>query len=282
MNILYKLLPKSIDHRLRRHYNQKKTFVVKIENSRRFEGRNIIVTGGAGGIGTAISMRLAFEGATVGVCGRNMQKVNELCYLINEKGGSAFPLNLDVTDEASVSRAIRTFSEEHGAIYAIVNNAGGSARKEACDFVNQKTAVIDRVINTNLRGAMICTHEALQYMSSGVGRVICISSVVGLQGKRAMTDYAASKSGLVGFTRSLALELGDKNITVNSVAPGWTLRTQFEDNDEHANVCCIQRKGKPEDVASLIAYLLSDEASYITGQNIFIDGGRTLGCWGDN
>lgn len=282
------LMPKALDNRLRQHYCTKSIiypqFSLKIEDRKKLDGLNVLVTGGSGGIGSAICLRLAMEGANVGICGRSKDKIDKLSSAITANGGKAYPIYFDISNDEAMEKAIADFVKEVGPLYALVNNAGGSAREKASDFISQKLGVIDDVIRTNLIGTIHCTRFALEKMSLGKGRIINLSSVVAQQGKRGMTDYAASKGGIVSFTRSLALELGPLNITVNSVAPGTTARTMFmEDSDlASANINCMKHGGKPEDIASLIALLLSDEASYITGQNIFVDGGRTLGLWGDN
>lgn len=171
-----------------------------------------------------------------------------------------------------------------GGVDVLVNNAGGSARENAKQFAEQDFSIISNIINTNLNGTMLCTYYALRYMNPSGGRIISMSSVVGLQGKNGMTDYAASKSGIIGFTRSLAVELGKRGITVNCVSPGWVNQAIFDRGQKpsQGNVNCLGHSGKTDEVAALVAFLASDEAGYITGQNIVIDGGRSLGLWGDN
>ena len=189
---------------------------------------------------------------------------------------------MDLNDYHSIEKSIDSFTTEHGKLDILINNAGGSAREKSKDYASQSFDVITDVINTNLTGTMLCTHMALQKFNSKGGSIINIASVVGLQGKQGMTDYASAKAGIIGFTRSLALEIGTKNIRVNAVSPGWCSRRLFNEAQSVKNVNCMKKIGKPEDVAGLVAYLVSNEANYITGQNIIIDGGRSLGLWGDN
>lgn len=276
-------IPKFIDNKLRSHYKSVPvSYKLFIECKGRLSGKKAIITGGSGGLGGAICVRLAAEGAIVGVGGRNMQKVDKIVAMIRETGGMAIPLLIDLNDYHSIEKSIDSFTTEHGKLDILINNAGGSAREKSKDYTSQSFGVITDVINTNLTGTMLCTHLALQKFNSEGGSIINISSVVGLQGKQGMTDYAAAKAGIIGFTRSLALELGTKNIRVNAVSPGWCSRSLFNEAQSVRNVNCMKKIGKPEDVAGLVAYLVSNEANYITGQNIIIDGGRSLGLWGDH
>lgn len=281
--IIKKFIPSFIDKRLKTHYKTAQvTYSLSFEYKGRLHNKKAIVTGGAGGLGSAICIRLAAEGAIVGIGGRNMQKINNLVTMIRGNGGKAIALNIDLNDSRSIEESIESFTTEYGMIDILINNAGGSAREKSKEYITQSFDTISSVIGTNLTGTMLCTHMTLQKFNPQGGSIINMSSVVGLQGKYGMTDYAASKAGIIGFTRSLALELGTKNIRVNAVSPGWCERTIFKKEQSHGNVNCMKKIGKPEDIAGLVAYLVSDEANYITGQNIIIDGGRSLGLWGDN
>lgn len=281
--LLWRLIPSFIDEKIRNHYKREwPTYELCYSKKNNLSGRCILVTGGSGGLGSAISIRLASEGGIIGVCGRNKNKIEKVVTAIKENGGNAYPVIFDITQEDEIKNAIRQFVQEHGQLYAIINNAGGSAREKADLYKHEDLDVIKSVVQTNLLGTMILTHYAIPYMVPQNGRIINMSSVVGICGKSGMTDYAAAKAGIQGFTRSLAIELGPIETTVNSISPGYVSRELFNDKEEKNNVNCMNRIGKPEDIAGLVAYLLSDEANYITGQNIVIDGGRVLGLWGDN
>ncbi len=286
--LIKKLIPKSVKNQIKKSVQSesgKAGYELRLSDRKRLDGRKVFVTGGSGGIGSAICFRLAMEGAIVGVGGRNAEKLNLVVENILNNGGKAKAVKIDITDDNSVEKALSDFAGECGGIDVLINNAGGSARGESKQYEDQDFCIINDVLETNLVGTMRCTRAALKMIKdSKAGRIINLSSVVGLQGKNGMTDYAAAKSGIIGFTRSLALEMGKYGITVNCVSPGWTGRGLFDHNKpvQYKNVNCLGHSGKADDVAGLIAYLLSDEASYITGQNIIIDGGRSLGLWGDN
>lgn len=286
--ILKRLIPKSIIRKIKQEivpvYEGPIEYQLSYSQKERFVNKRVLVTGGSGAIGSAICFRLAMEGAYVGVCGRNAKKISIVINNIEKNGGKATPIIMDVNDETSVKRAINEFCADDTKIDILINNAGGSARGESKNFGEQDFSVIRRIIDTNLNGAMLCTRYALEHMCLTNGRIISMGSVVGLQGKCGMTDYAASKAGIVGFTRSLAVELGNRDFTVNCVSPGWVNQTVFDRGKElpKGNVNCMGHGARTDDVAALVAFLCSEEAGYITGQNIVIDGGRSLGLWGDN
>lgn len=282
--IVKKMLPPKLKQRIKNEIGGTAEYIVHTTDKNKLQNKFAFVTGGSGAIGSAICFRLAMEGAKVAVCGRSLNKINFVIENIKKNGGDAIPVILDVTDEKNVSKTINSVSKEHGAIDILVNNAGGSARSSSKLFSEQDFDIIRNVLDINLQGTMLCTHYALQHMNISNARIINMSSVVGIQGKNGMTDYAASKAGIVGFTRSLAVELGGKNITVNCISPGWINRVVFDHGSQltEGNINCMGHSGKTDDVGALVAFLASDEAGYITGQNIIIDGGRSLGLWGDN
>lgn len=283
-SVVKKIIPNSLKQKIKREIGSTTEYTLRLTEQKRFDQKKVFVTGGSGALGSAICFRLAMEGAIVGVCGRRLDKIQIVIDNIVKNGGTAVPVILDVNDEQSMANGINNFCKEYGTLDVLINNAGGSARGNAKMFEEQDYSVIQNVIATNLNGTMLCTHYALTNMNPNGGRIISMSSVVGMQGKNGMTDYAASKAGIVGFTRSLAVELGKKNITVNCVSPGWVHQAVFDKGQEtmKLNVNALGHSGKADDVASLVAFLASDEAGYITGQNIVIDGGRSLGLWGDN
>lgn len=263
-------------------------YVVKTEDTKKLQGKRIIVTGATGAIGSAVTYRLLAEGAIVGVCGRDMKKVDELIKKsaseISYEVGHAIPLYLDVTDDSSVENAINEFVDKTGGLDAFINNAGGGARGESKLIHEQSVEVIDRVLAVNLRGTIIASRKAAQVMTTQKqGVIINMASVVGMNGKAKMSDYAASKAGIIGFTRSLAIELGAYNIRVNCVSPGMVNQIPFDggipDRDTSKN--CFGRMGYTDEVATVVAFILSEDSKYITGQNFVVDGGRSLGLMGD-
>lgn len=286
--ILKRLIPANIRRKIKQEiapvYEGPIEYQISYSQKERFFNKRVLVTGGSGAIGSAICFRLAMEGAYVGVCGRDAKKINIIINNIGKNGGKAVPIIMDVNDEASVKKGINEFCADDTKIDILINNAGGSARGESKSFGEQDFSVVRQIIDTNLNGTMLYTRYALEHMCLTNGRIISMSSVVGLQGKCGMTDYAASKAGIIGFTRSLAVELGEKDFTVNCISPGWVNQTVFDRGKElpKGNVNCMGHGASTDEVASLVAFLCSEEAGYITGQNIVIDGGRSLGLWGDN
>ncbi len=294
--LIKKLIPGSVKRYIKKNIqsdtcnegNHKCTeYVVKTSDIDRLAGKRIMVTGGTGAIGSAICQRLLAEGATVGICGRDMEKVNALVARFQAQEqikGIVIPLYLDVTDDSSIERAVEAFVQQTGGLDAFINNAGGGARGESKPIHEQSIEVIDRVLNTNLRGSMICARKAAQVMvEQKSGKIINMSSVVGMRGKAKMSDYAAAKAGILGFTQSLALELGMYNITVNCISPGMVNQTPFDAGMpvKETNTNCLKRFGYTDEAANVVAFILSNEADYITGHNFVVDGGRSLGLMGD-
>lgn len=246
-------------------------------------GKYILVTGATGAIGSAICLKLASQGAVVGLCGRNIEKVKETISSIKETlpEANVEPVVLDVTNESQIKFAIEDFAAKNdGKIDALVNNAGGGERNRKASLDMLPTDVITEVLDTNLLGSMLCAKYVLPFMKPFVaGKIVNLSSVMGMNGKETMCSYSASKAGIIGFTKALALECGEFNICVNSVAPGMVFQQQWDRNKEtmHTQTNCLKRFGYTDEVANLIAFLISDEADYITGQNIAVDGGRSIG-----
>ncbi|AWI75264.1 short-chain dehydrogenase [Parazoarcus communis] len=243
-----------------------------------------IVTGGSGSIGRSIACCLAAEGAIVYVCGMSPDKINSVVTEIVGLGGKAYPQRLDVTDEADIVRTFAEVTARHGRLDIMVHSAGGSARDEYSSLIGQKTEVIDQVLNVNLRGAILCCREAAKAMvPSKTGRIINISSVLGVQGKANFAEYAASKGGVIAFTKSIAMELGPFGITANCVSPGIVQRGEISASEleQLSKTNWLSGYGKPEDIGEMVAYLASPRANFITGQNFIVDGGRSLGLKGD-
>jgi 3-oxoacyl-[acyl-carrier protein] reductase len=244
------------------------------------ENQNAIVTGAGRGIGQAIAVRLASEGARVACVSRSEKNAKRTADELNAaRPDSAKAYTVDVADRAAVQKVGAQILEEFGKIDILVNNAGVTR-----DALAMRMSIEDWdiVINTNLRGAFNFTQAILRSMvKQRSGRIINISSVIGLIGNAGQTNYAASKAGLIGLTKSLARELASRNITVNAVAPGFiTTNMTAGLSDEIKNT--IQSKiplgktGTPEDIANAVAFLASVEASYITGQVLCVDGGIVM------
>jgi len=238
----------------------------------------VIVTGASRGIGRAIAEVLATRGAHV-VAGARGENAAPTVAAIGEAGGSAEVAALDVTDTASVEGVIEAVLARHGRIDILVNNAG-IVRDQL--MLRMKREEWDEVIATNLTAAFTCVHAALKPMiKRRAGRIISISSVVGQMGNPGQANYAASKAGLIGFSKALAREVASRNITVNVVAPGLVAtdmtRTVAEKAQaEWASLIPLQRLGTPQDIASAVCFLASDEAAYITGQVLAVNGGMYM------
>lgn len=256
-------------------------YVIKIDEHEELKGKVAVITGGSGAIGRACAFRLAAEGAKVYVCGSRPDSAKSVVDEIVSAGKTAKAIQLNVLDAKAIAETFQHIAAENdGHIDIIVNSAGGSARGRANNVVEQDVDVIDYILNINLRGAMLCGKEAAKYMIPNKwGRIINITSVIGLQGKAGFSEYAASKGGNISFIKSFAQELGRYGITVNGVAPGIVQRGEVTtDMIEHlSSTNWMGTYGKPEDISAVVNFLCKEEASFITGQNIAADGGRSLG-----
>ena len=246
----------------------------------RFDNQVAIVSGAGRGIGHAITLRLASQGARVACVSRTEANAKRTADEINGKyADSAKAYEVDVADHGAVQKIGAQILEEFGKIDILVNNAGVTR-----DGLNVRMSIEDwdAVINTNLKGAFNFAQAVERAMiKQRSGRVINISSVVGLIGNAGQTNYAASKAGLIGFTKSLARELASRNITVNAVAPGFiatdmTARLTDEIKKKLEAQIPLGKIGQPGDVASGVAFLASAEAGYITGQVLCVDGGMAM------
>lgn len=246
-------------------------------NSLELEGKVALVTGASRGLGKSIAFKLSGMGAKVALNYLSRKdEADSVMASITGQGGEAMLAPADVRDSSSVKDMVRQITDKWGKIDILVNNAGITADGL---LLRMSEEAWDNVINTNLRGAYLCTKAALRSMTSqGWGRIINIASIAGLTGNVGQSNYAASKGGLIAFTKSLARELGPRNITVNAVAPGFittamTDQLPVELKESILSRVALGRFGTPEDVAGLVAFLVSRQSDYITGQVINIDGG---------
>ena len=243
-------------------------------------GRVALVTGASQGIGRACALKLASAGAAVAVAARNQEKLDELVREISGVGGKATAFALDVTDEEQVKSAMKTAIAQFGKIDILVNNAGITRDQLV---MRMKRADWDAVLQTNLTSAYLCIQQIMSSMlKQRWGRIINITSVFGQMGQAGQANYAASKAGLIGLTMAIAREVGSRNITCNAVSPGFietamtaTLGDEFKQTA--AKQIPLGRVGAPEDVASAVTFLASDEASYITGHVLNVNGGLLMG-----
>jgi 3-oxoacyl-[acyl-carrier protein] reductase len=242
----------------------------------KLDGRTALVTGASQGIGEAIARLLARQGARVVLAARNEEKLKRLAAEIDAGGGCARPLVLDVAQPETFGERLKSLPEDYAAVDVLVNNAGITA-----DNLLLRMSLDDweRVLRTNLTGAFALTKELVRGMvKRRWGRVINVSSVVGMMGNAGQANYAAAKAGLIGFSKSLARELGSRSVTVNVVAPGY-IQTAMTDRlpeaarEELTGAIALKRLGTVDDVAWAVLFLASEEAGYITGTTMNVSGG---------
>lgn len=245
------------------------------------QGKIALVTGGSRGIGRAVCLRLASMGCTVWVnYVSNPAAAEETVARIEKIGGAAFAIAFDVAENSAVQEAIKKITSESGAPEILVNNAGITrdglmARMKETDW--------DLVLDTNLKGTFLCSKAVMRgMMKKRWGRIINISSVIGFLGNGGQVNYAAAKAGMTGFTKSMARELAPRQVTVNSVAPGYIVTDMTSTlSDEIQEMIRAQiplgSLGTPEDVAGCVAFLALEESGYLTGQTLHVNGGMYMG-----
>lgn len=243
----------------------------------RLEGKTAVVTGGSRGIGRAVAIKLAEEGANVVTCyASSSDAAEETASLCREKGVSAVAVKADISDPDAVAALFDEAKTITGSIEILINNAGITRDNILLRMSDEE---FNQVIDTNLRGAFYAMRAASKLMMrKKYGRIINISSIVGIYGNAGQVNYAASKAGVIGMTKSLAKELGSRNITCNAIAPGFIdtdMTRELPENvkEELAKSIALGRIGTPQDIANAAAFLASDEASYITGQVLEVSGG---------
>jgi len=242
-------------------------------------GKKALVTGASRGIGKAVAMKLAAEGADVIVTATSLERAKQTADQITLLGRKAIPVKVDVGVASDVENLFQLVVEEFGSLDILVNNAG--ITRDGL-LMRMKDEDWDSVLDVNLKGTFLCTREAIKMMAKvKSGRIVTISSVVGEMGNAGQANYCASKAGIIGFTKAVAREYAKRNITVNAVAPGF-IETDMTGvlaegvREELLKQIPVNRFGSPEDIANAVYYLVSDLGSYVTGQVIAVNGGMHM------
>jgi len=249
----------------------------------KLENKIAVVTGAAGEIAHAIDRKLAKEGAALVLSDIAVDPLDKIASEIKAMGCRAIAVKANVTSSQEIKQMIRTALDKFGTVDILVNVAGGSGRKRGY-FHEIPEEIWDPVIELNLKGTLVCCQAVIEHMiRKGKGKIINIASIAGMMGSSfGMAPYSAAKAGVIGFTKALAKELGPHGINVNCVSPGpiatqLFLRHGEETVKQFESFTYLKRLGKPEEIANMVVFLASDEASYITGQNYAVCGGRSLG-----
>jgi 3-oxoacyl-[acyl-carrier protein] reductase len=244
-----------------------------------FKGKTVIITGAARGIGFSIAETFTNMQATVFVIDLADEFVQNAVQILREKNPSVFGFTADVTNGEKISEIFQQIVKEHGSLDILINNAG--ITKDGL-LMKMKESDWDLVMSVNLKGAFICTQKASRFMlKQKNGIIINMASVIGLMGNAGQANYAASKGGIIAFTKSCAKEFASRNIRVNAIAPGF-IATEMTKNlpeeiiQKYAESIPLNRMGTPQDVANACLFLASDYANYITGQTIQVDGGLIM------
>ena len=246
---------------------------------KRLEGKVSLITGAAQGIGEATALKFAREGAIVVVCDVQQAGIDQVVAQCAAAGAQAVGYVMDVTNREQVESVVAQVKERFGRIDALINNAGIT---QDARLQKMTLAQFDRVIDVNLRGVFHCAQTVADIMvAQGSGSIVNASSVVGIYGNFGQTNYAATKFGVIGFTKTWSRELGAKGVRVNAVAPGFITTPMVKAMPENVLQSMeakvpLKRLGSPEEIANVYAFLASDEASYINGAVISVDGGMTI------
>jgi|TARA_B110000914_G_scaffold71897_1_gene62978 3-oxoacyl-[acyl-carrier protein] reductase len=238
-----------------------------------------IVTGASQGIGKTIAIEMAKSGATVFCLARNKEALDATIKTITEEGGKAYAFSCDISNNDDFKNISLNIFKNYGSIDILVNNAGITKDNLLLRMSDNQW---DDVLNINLKGPFTCTRSVVKHMMKNkFGRIINITSIVGITGNAGQANYAASKSGLIGLTKSIAKEFASRGITANCVAPGWietsmTDQLSTEVKNKFLSQIPIGKIGQSKDIANTVIFLASDEAGYITGQTITVDGGRII------
>jgi 3-oxoacyl-[acyl-carrier protein] reductase len=251
----------------------------EVTNHKGIAGKTALITGAARGIGFAIAERLGHEGANIVISDILADEAKASAAKLNEQGIKAIAITGDISKVEDVEQLFKQVADEFGGVDILVNNAG-ITRDNLLMRMDEKAW--DLVMSVNLKGAFLCTKAASRgMMKSRWGRIVNIASIVGVIGNAGQTNYSASKAGLIGLTKSTAKELAGRNITANAIAPGYiatemTERLSDEVKQAYLNSIPLKRPGTMADVAGVVAFLVSDDAAYVTGQVIHIDGGMVM------
>lgn len=243
-------------------------------------GKNALVTGASRGIGRAIALELAQHGANVAVnYAGSEEKAQSVVNDIEKLGRTSFKVQADVANESDVKAMVKQTIDTFGSLDILINNAGITSDNL---LMRMKEEEFDQVINTNLKGVFLCMKAVTRsMMRQRSGKIVNVASIVGVSGNPGQANYVAAKAGVIGMTKSIAQELASRNIHVNAVAPGFistdmTDALSDEQREQMLSMIPLARLGEPEDVAKVVRFLASDDASYLTGQTIHVDGGMVM------
>lgn len=245
----------------------------------RLEGKNALITGASQGIGKAVAMGMATEGANIGIADINMESAESAAREVSALGVKSVAIKMDISKQDEVTNAFGTFTKELGKLDVLVNNAG--ITKDTV-LLRMKEEDWDAVLNVNLKGSFLCSKEAVKIMAKQrTGKIISISSVVAFMGNPGQANYSSSKAGLIGLTKTIAKEYAGRGIRANAIAPGF-IQTAMTDvlsdtvKEEMKKAIPLGEFGTPDDITNAAIFLASDESDYITGQIIHVNGGMYM------
>lgn len=247
----------------------------------RLEGKKAVITGGASGFGRETALRFAQEGAAVALLDLNREGAQKVAQEIEKNGGQAWAVEVDVSQEASVKKAFQEALQKLGVIDILINCAGYGRSAKIQDLTLDQW---NQLLGVNMTGTFLCCREVIPHMvERQYGKIVSLASICAQTGRMVAVDYAGSKSGIVGITRALALQVAGDGINVNAIAPGPVITPLFEKNytpdqvEKLLSTIPFKRKGTPADIANLLLFLASDESAWITGEVVAINGGAFIG-----